>query len=258
MTERQIPDSRIERFSERLKKAMGEESMRGFARKIGQSDATLLSYLSGKTFPSLDRLAIIAERAGVDGEWLAFGSRRTESSEDEEEEIDEVWRPLYEGIKAAQKRRKAGEEEKLRESARRMEEFALVPRYNARAAAGYGLVATEEVVASYAFRRDWLLSRGLQGDKLALITAYGDSMEPDIHDGSMILVDLRQKAVEREGIYVLNVDGWLVAKIVQRDIDGTLYIRSRHPAYRELVVPKERVEDVIVIGRAVWTDRILS
>lgn len=212
------------------------DSTREAAKLLGVHPDTVSRWRNGESSPPFLEIGLLASKKGVSLDWIFSG--------------EESGEPL---TLVEVKRHSAAPGDGA------LGEFVLIPRYDVRAAAGHGTeIEREEIVARYAFRRDWLHRMGLQADQLALITAYGESMEPDIRDGAMILVDLRQKSIEREGIYVLNVDSWLMAKIVQRDVDGTLYIRSRHPAYRELVVPKERVSDVRVIGRAVWSDRILS
>ena len=51
-----FPSAGIGCFEERLKKAMATNSLRGFSKICGLSEATLRSYLSGATYPTLDRL----------------------------------------------------------------------------------------------------------------------------------------------------------------------------------------------------------
>uniref|UniRef100_UPI0035B5658E helix-turn-helix domain-containing protein n=1 Tax=Shigella flexneri TaxID=623 RepID=UPI0035B5658E len=60
----------IMRFKERLEEAMNGESSRAFAAKCGLSDGVIRNYLSGKTYPSLDRLAQIAYATGRPIEWF--------------------------------------------------------------------------------------------------------------------------------------------------------------------------------------------
>lgn len=63
----------IGRFGERLKTAIGEESIRSFGRRAGVSDGALRQYMKGKRFPDLDILAAIAHAAHVNFLWLALG-----------------------------------------------------------------------------------------------------------------------------------------------------------------------------------------
>ncbi|MEN1479849.1 helix-turn-helix transcriptional regulator, partial [Pseudomonas aeruginosa] len=69
-----IPQDGIGYFKIRLKQAISSHSLRGFSKECGLSEATLRSYLSGETFPTLDRLEQIAQAAGTSAMWLAFGT----------------------------------------------------------------------------------------------------------------------------------------------------------------------------------------
>jgi len=68
-------------FSIRLKEVIGNRSVRGFASECGLSQASMLSYLSGDTFPSLDRLAAIAQAAGRPMAWFVGGAEAQASPE---------------------------------------------------------------------------------------------------------------------------------------------------------------------------------
>ncbi|MBS9432716.1 helix-turn-helix domain-containing protein [Photorhabdus hainanensis] len=63
----------ITQFKDRLRQAMGGESGNSFAKRCGISEAALRTYLSGKTYPALDKLAVLAEKCEVSIEWLAIG-----------------------------------------------------------------------------------------------------------------------------------------------------------------------------------------
>ncbi|WOD39862.1 LexA family transcriptional regulator [Nodosilinea sp. E11] len=60
-------------FPQRLKQAVGENSIRGFARSCGFSDTVLRQYLNGQSEPTRPALLAIARTANVSVEWLAGG-----------------------------------------------------------------------------------------------------------------------------------------------------------------------------------------
>lgn len=60
-------------FPGRLKEALGEKSIRGFARECGFSDTVLRQYLNGQSEPTRPALLAIARTAGINLEWLATG-----------------------------------------------------------------------------------------------------------------------------------------------------------------------------------------
>lgn len=135
-------------------------------------------------------------------------------------------------------------------------EFALVPLYDVEVSAGHGAHIDQEQIASQiAFRRDWLTQSGFNINNLVSLSARGDSMEPTVRDGDLLLVDTSQKEVIEDGIYVLLLDHHLLAKRLQRLYDGTIYIRSDNTAYERQVVPPDAADQLQIIGRVVWTGR---
>ncbi|MDC9620104.1 helix-turn-helix domain-containing protein [Xenorhabdus sp. XENO-7] len=73
-THRVFVRNKITQFKDRLRQAMGSESGNSLAKRCGISEAAIRTYLSGKTYPSLDKLALLAEKCEVSIEWLANGS----------------------------------------------------------------------------------------------------------------------------------------------------------------------------------------
>lgn len=69
----------IIRFGERLKQAMGSQSNLSFAKKCGLSETVIRNYLSGKSYPGIDKLPAIAEAAGTTIEWLVTGEEESSS-----------------------------------------------------------------------------------------------------------------------------------------------------------------------------------
>ncbi len=64
-------------FPARLKQAMGDSSIRGFARQCGFSDTVLRQYLNGQSEPTRPALLSIARTANVSVQWLACGEVST-------------------------------------------------------------------------------------------------------------------------------------------------------------------------------------
>ncbi|WP_275100104.1 S24 family peptidase [Sedimenticola hydrogenitrophicus] len=139
------------------------------------------------------------------------------------------------------------------------EEYALVPLYDVRAAAGHGAVVEEEqIIDSLAFKRQWIQQElhASPGD-LYLIYVDGESMEPTLRPGDVILVDRRSaQAVPRDGIYVLRMDGSLLVKRLQRLPGRQVKVTSDNPAYEPFNLSLEAPgEDLAIVGRVVWTGR---
>lgn len=134
------------------------------------------------------------------------------------------------------------------------DEFVLVPRYNVTGSCGGGaLVENEEVVDYLSFRREWIKNSLRIGEKsLAVINVKGDSMEPRLRDGDVVLLDTSTKHVEDNAIYALQFNGGLSIKRVQRFMSGALEIISDNKTYKTEMIPPEQANSVRVVGRVVW------
>ncbi|PSU49448.1 hypothetical protein C9J12_08135 [Photobacterium frigidiphilum] len=213
-----IPSEQIIPFKERLKEVIGNDSIMSFARKCNLSDKTLRDYMSGKSYPTLDRLALIAEASGRNISWLATG---IESA----------------AIKVE-----------------RVNELIHVPQYDLRASAGTGcLVVSETPIAEFSFSKEWLISQGLNGAKLSVVPVYGDSMEPTLVDEDLMLVKLIDDPREgRDGVCVIRIDDEIMVKRIQYDfMKQGYYVRSDNSAYSPFFIEKEELKRFHVIGRMV-------
>ncbi|EJG1589864.1 helix-turn-helix transcriptional regulator [Vibrio parahaemolyticus] len=210
-------------FSKRLAETIGGESVRAFSRACGLSDKTLRDYLSGKTYPTLDRLALIADASGRTVNWLATGDSANQT----------IAAPDISGN-------------------------VRVPEYDVQASAGAGSFINNEVkVGEFSFPEAWLRQKKLYGHKLCVISAWGDSMEPSIqHEDSLLLklLDTSEKAAY-DGVHVLKLDGMLLVKRMKYSMkDQGHYIISDNPDYDTMFVPNGEFDERIqIIGMVAGT-----
>lgn len=136
------------------------------------------------------------------------------------------------------------------------DDFALVPVYDVRVAAGAGAFNPEENVKYLiSFRHDWLRTITTAPiDKLAVVEADGDSMAPTINDRDHLLVDLSQTRPGRDGIYFVSLDDASFVKRVTVDpVRRMVTLSSDNPMYQPLSpVP---AADLRVVGRVLWIGR---
>ncbi|MBF0445792.1 MAG: helix-turn-helix transcriptional regulator [Magnetococcales bacterium] len=133
--------------------------------------------------------------------------------------------------------------------------FTLVPRHAVTASLGHGQeVDSEQIIDFLAFKTDWLLQRRLNTEKLALISSAGDSMQPTISDGDMLLIDLRDNLQQAKSgkIYLIRQNDHLYAKRIHWMISGDLIIKSDNKEYTPETIIQQNLEQVHVIGRVVW------
>lgn len=92
------------RFQDRLREAVGPQSVRGFSRACGISESVMRSYLAGKSDPTRLALIAMAYKAGVMLEWLATGHGPKTEQEAHAERHGELDLDLLEGLVATVRR----------------------------------------------------------------------------------------------------------------------------------------------------------
>ena len=139
-------------------------------------------------------------------------------------------------------------------------ETVFVPRYDIRASAGRGaLVISEDVAEQFAVGREWL-RRNLppwapNNAVVGILEGSGDSMEPTIRDGDLIMVvqDVDWSIVERGGIFVFSLDGdRLLLKRLHVMMSGDLQIISDNPAYPVEAIPFADIPHRIIVHGQVF------
>ena len=96
---------------------------------------------------------------------------------------------------------------------------------------------------------------GVTQRDLALIEVHGDSMEPTLSNGDLILLDTRHGKVMDNAVYALQHNGTLLVKRIQRRLDGSLVVKSDNPRYEPESLTRDAAESLGVVGRVVWSGR---
>ena len=138
-------------------------------------------------------------------------------------------------------------------------EFAHIPLHAALLAAGDGHANhSEDVIEYLAFRRDWLRRLGVAPSNAVLARASGDSMQPCVWDGDMVLIDrskidvpVRSPSAKRgrSPVYAFLDDGQARIKRIERPDEGQVILLSDNPEY-----PPEfaKIENLSIIGKVLW------
>lgn len=147
-------------------------SQEAFAALVGSSKPSQVRYESGDRAPDSDYL-LAALDAGVDVAYLLTGSRTTSM-------VSAYFnRPLLQIVGDANFT-----------DPQPTVEFLQVPVFDAALAAGAGAHNHAEAIeGAVAFRKDWLRSIGVAPTSAVIARARGDSMQPTIQDGDMLLID---------------------------------------------------------------------
>lgn len=254
---------------DRARQAFGASSDAELSKLIGKFATTITNFRSRGTLPFKEFIAL-AHTKQVSLEWLFFGVGEDakgggvgESPPPPYKEAPPIKTIVRDHLAEAAAKGVLGPRltwggpskspaEKLAE-----EGFALVPRYDVQGSMGGGaLIHSEQVVDHLAFRTEWVRSE-LRANpaNLVLISAVGDSMEPSLSSGDLLLVDKSEYKIRDDAIYVISVNGSLLVKRVQLLLDGTVIIRSDNSAYQPQTVKQPDIEDLKVVGRVVWVGR---
>lgn len=228
-------DQVTQSIADRIRVLMGSQRNAEFARKCDIGDSLLRQYLDG-AIPGADKAAKIAIANGVSVDWLITGA-------------------ISDGIGG---RTIIAHSNVLREQLNARydttQAFALIPIYDVRAAAGHGALVDDRPPSEHwAFSRVWLEKNvGVAPSRLQLVTVAGDSMEPDLHDGDVVMIDVGDKDVLREGIYIFALGDHIYVKRLSLQGDKLVIISRNSDLFpaREISTMRENLS-FRLIGRVV-------
>lgn len=121
-------------------------------------------------------------------------------------------------------------------------------------AAGAGLDSeTDGEVSSFPISKRFLLTKGVFPESACIVNVMGDSMQPTLADGDMVIVN-KEFSPYIAGIYVIkdSANG-LRVKRLDRDKNGNLIVISDNNKYAPQIYSQNEEEDksIIIIGKVV-------
>jgi phage repressor protein C with HTH and peptisase S24 domain len=219
-----------ERLRRAIRDAGGNQVV---AAKSGVPLGTVSNYVRGVSEPKAVALGALARACGVSLDWLVFDGQEPAQSQSH----------------------------MLAAPAPIRDDFAFLPRYEVQAAAGNGkLAVSEDITDMLAFRRDWLRRIGINPATAFMLAADGDSMEPTIPDGALLLVDgsIREpRDIKNGAIYVIIRSGTVIVKRVQFRIDDSVVLISDNAVYERETISRQDMNDLHIAGRVVWIGRTI-
>ena len=244
-----------------VRAAIGIEDRDTFAERMGISKSTIANYERGDRVPDAAMLEKYRDAWHVDLNWLVTG-----------EDGDMFLTPDFPLPKPVerflderrQKRRRPMEWAEDQAAANAIadrilngQSFLRLPVFDIEASAGLGVPVGPEVqLGSIAFDPHFLRAQGARPDQCSIIAASGDSMQPVIPDGSLLVVDHSQKEVRNGHIMVVNVGEDLLVKRIRRRVDGLIELISDNPAYAPETLGPDALAHLRVVGRVVYFCRV--
>lgn len=100
------------------------------------------------------------------------------------------------------------------------------------------------------YRLSWFQKNHMNPGRVRRFRVAGDSQEPMLFDGDIVLVNLDETHITDGKLYAIRYGDELRVKYLSRRLDGTLVLRSINPAYKDEEIPPQVVEKHIsIIGR---------
>ncbi|GBR09392.1 LexA family transcriptional regulator [Gluconobacter frateurii] len=138
----------------------------------------------------------------------------------------------------------------------------IISGYDVELSAGFGFTPNTNIeVVSFSISADILPDELLQPyRKLIAVRARGDSMEPYICSGDIIVLDLNDRSIFTGGVYGLRVGDQLLVKRLSVRANGNLIVASDNARYPTDEISateiRQMTEDggspMAIIGRVVW------
>ena len=115
--------------------------------------------------------------------------------------------------------------------------------------------AREDEAASHvAFRRDWVDRHGIDPGRCAVLGVQGESMEPTVPDGSLVLIDCTRRSLRNGRVFVVRTGDGLSVKRIGKDADGGWLLVNDHPGWSDARWP----DNAEVIGEVRWVATLLA
>ena len=199
---------------------MGESSERAFGQKIGITQSSLSAVLSGSR-PSIDKIVTIANATDASLTWLATGRGS-----------------IYDADLPDSK-------------------YFLIPLHREFLSEDVGSTDRKvSVIEHIPFLRSYI-NRSLNRDDikgLMMIYASGDSMEPTIRSGDLLMVDTNKRDIS-PGMYVCGSHGVVSINRLNLEEGAVRVSYDNSKVYGSRLVKIEDVDSLNIFGAVVWAGK---
>lgn len=231
----------MESIAERIQAALDHANLKWSAAslKLGLSAQAASNWKKGKI--GKETLKELAALTGVSAGWLLDGSGSMIELAENHESI-EPYRPVM-----------AWEAPDDLDP----NSFMIIPHVDVKFSAGNGrLVEFEPTpkMTGCAQRLEWFHKKRVSPKNLVEVDLDGDSMEPRIPSGSVVIIDKsinRLEQVQNRKVYAIRYGDELKIKRLSRRYDGALIIDSDNPSYEREIVEPQDLEHIGIIGKYV-------
>ena len=134
--------------------------------------------------------------------------------------------------------------------------MVFIPLLDMTTSAGYGSLINDDKISTkefISFTRTWLSKLTTTNEKhLVGFTVKGDSMQGDINDGDIIIVNTQYNNLSTDGTFAVNIDDQMYVKILQRMPGNKVQVISKNTKYAPFTVDLN-TEYFKIIGKVIWS-----
>lgn len=133
--------------------------------------------------------------------------------------------------------------------------YVIIPHVDVKFSAGNGHIVEFEPTQNTkctAQTWEWIQKKKVSPKHLITVDIDGDSMEPTIKDGSVVMLDKSINSLDQivsNKVYAIRYGGELKIKRLSRRFDGALIIDSDNPLHAREVVEPNQLEHISIIGK---------
>ena len=133
-------------------------------------------------------------------------------------------------------------------------ETVIIPKVKAVLCAGGGSFELDAVtVSEHPFPKSWLARMGNPKD-MVFMDVIGNSMEPGICDGDMVLVDKSRLEITSKSVLAVGFEDAIFIKRMEKRLHGLVMV-SDNPDYAPVSIEGDELNSFRVIGKVVWLCR---
>lgn len=135
--------------------------------------------------------------------------------------------------------------------------YVIIPHVEVKFSAGNGHLAAYEPSQrdmGSAQLLSWVHKKKVSPKNLITVDTDGDSMEPRIPSGSVVMLDKSVNTLDQiqsGKVYAIRYGNELKIKRLSRRFDGALIIDSDNPQYQREIVEPDQLEHISIIGKYV-------
>lgn len=123
-----------------------------------------------------------------------------------------------------------------------------IPILSVQASAGAGIENFEPKIIGEVNVSPLLFKTQQSPKFLRLIEVVGDSMEPTLKDGDLVLIDTSKTGHGQDGVYVIALGGELLVKRIQFEPNGDIRIISDNKRYSEKLYMQDYQIPMQIVG----------